>query len=233
MSSAQIIRRLNSKTWWKLIKGIVKTQDSTDNIPTLETEDNCIVDDEDKAQAFNRFFINHSTIDDENMELPNERNITNWNILDSIEISEEDVHDQLINLDITKALGPDSISPKLLKKAAKPLSKILQYIFNLSLKTSIFPAIWKKANVVPLYKKGDKSDINNYRPVSLLSVVAKVFERIIYKYVFMINLYHYVSITDEGILFSRLCHLKMNKVTFMISCMVLYMDHLPDIDTLK
>ena len=125
-----------------------------------------------------------STLDNSDGDLPEQRNITNHNLLNTIDITQEDVLDQLKNLDTNKALGPDGISPKLLKKAAKPISKILQYIFNLSIKTSKFPSAWKKANVVPIHKKGDKSVIDNYRPVSLLSVVAKVFERIVFKYVY-------------------------------------------------
>ena len=69
---------------------------------------------------------------------------------------------------------------------AAPLRKLSAtiHIFNMSLGTSTFPSAWKKANVVPIHKKGDKSDLNNYRPVSLISAVCKVFERIIFKYVY-------------------------------------------------
>ena len=174
----------NSKLWWRLTKNILKADNKSDSIPTLETDEKCIDNDEDKAEAFNEFFLRMSTLDNSDGDLPEERNIINHNSLDTIDITEEDVLDQLKNLDTNKALGPDGISPRLLKIAAKPISKILQYIFNLSIKTSKFPSAWKKANVVPIHKKGDKSVIDNYRPVSLLSVVAKVFERIVFKYVY-------------------------------------------------
>ena len=63
----------------------------------------------------------------------------------------------------------------------------LLHIFNLSIRHSIFPTIWKTAHVTPLYKDGDHSDINNYRPISVLSIPSKVFEGInhnrIYDYV--------------------------------------------------
>ena len=172
------------KLWWKLVKGIMKSNDKNESIPILEVEGQHIDKDEDKAQAFNDFFLGLAKTDDSNATLPDGRNLTNDNILQSIVITEKDVLDQLQILDTNKANGPDDISPKLLKKAARPLSKILQYIFNLSLQSSTFPEEWKKANVIPVYKKGDKSNINNYRPVSLLSTVAKVFERIVFKYVY-------------------------------------------------
>jgi hypothetical protein len=54
-------------------------------------------------------------------------------------------------------------------------------LFNLSLSKSEFPTQWKIASVLPLFKKGDKSLISNYRPISLLSAVGKVFERIVFK----------------------------------------------------
>ena len=62
----------------------------------------------------------------------------------------------------------------------KSLVKPLCNIFNLSLHSGIFPSQWKKGNVVPVYKKGDKSIAKNYRPVSLLPVFSKLFEKCIY-----------------------------------------------------
>ena len=64
----------------------------------------------------------------------------------------------------------------------------LTKLLNLSLSTSKFPDMWKLANVIPLYKKGERSEINNYRPVSLLSCVSKIMERAVFKY-----LYNYIK----------------------------------------
>ena len=57
-------------------------------------------------------------------------------------------------------------------------------LFNKSLRDNIFPDIWKRANVSPIFKKGDPHLCNNYRPVSLLSVVGKCFEKCVFKYLF-------------------------------------------------
>ena len=57
-------------------------------------------------------------------------------------------------------------------------------IFNLSLSTKIFPSEWKLANVIPCFKKDDKNLLSNYRPISLLSIMSKVFERCVYKHLF-------------------------------------------------
>ena len=62
--------------------------------------------------------------------------------------------------------------------------QLLQRVFNLSLNQAKFPLIWKSANVTPIHKNDSKSDISNYQPISILSVVGKVFEKIVFKYVY-------------------------------------------------
>jgi len=85
----------------------------------------------------------------------------------------------LKNLDTNKAVGPDNISPFFLKKCAVELATPLATAFNCCLKEKTWPRIWKHAHVVPVHKKCSKSDPKNYRPISLLSILSKVFERII------------------------------------------------------
>ncbi len=72
-----------------------------------------------------------------------------------------------------KARGPDEISNWILSECAEELCKPLQIIFQSSIEQGKLPDIWKKANIVPLYKKGNRIPLN-YRPVSLTSVICKV-----------------------------------------------------------
>ena len=85
----------------------------------------------------------------------------------------------LNNLNTQKSVGPDKVHPKVLKKCAKSLSFPLSLIFEKSFVTGSIPKLWSCANVVPLFKKGNKLDQTNYRPVSLTSIVCKIMERII------------------------------------------------------
>ena len=83
-----------------------------------------------------------------------------------------------------KAAGSDSVNNRLLKETAHSLSSPLSDLFNYSLSSGIVPSRWKEANVTPIYKKNDPSDVSNYRPISLLSSICKVLEKIIHKHVF-------------------------------------------------
>ena len=77
-------------------------------------------------------------------------------------------------------MGNDGISPKLLKQCALSLYQPLHYLFSLSLSQSYLPLEWCTHLIKPIFKSGDKYSVRNYRPISLLSVVSKVLERLVY-----------------------------------------------------
>jgi len=78
------------------------------------------------------------------------------------------------------AAGLDKISARLIRECADLICIPILDIFSQSISQGIFPDDWKCANVTPLFKQGDRDDLNNYRPISVISVIAKVFERIVY-----------------------------------------------------
>ena len=80
----------------------------------------------------------------------------------------------------SKAAGPDKINAKLVKDSAEVICSTLTKIFNRSLQQDIFPEELKTAFVSPIYKNGDKSDCSNYRPISILSTIAKILEKTVY-----------------------------------------------------
>jgi len=87
---------------------------------------------------------------------------------------------ELDNLNTTEATGADNIHIKFLKMSSSTIAPLLTYIhvFNCSGKQQIFPIAFKLAKVTPIYKKGEKSNKNNYRPISVLPVLSLIFEKI-------------------------------------------------------
>ena len=86
----------------------------------------------------------------------------------------------IVTLDSSKVCVPDCIPVVILKNCKPELSYILAELFNMCLKESCFPDCWKVSLVVPVFKNvGERSTAKNYRPVSLLSVVSKVFEKLV------------------------------------------------------
>lgn len=175
----------NSKTYYNLTKQLVGPFKDNSLPPMLSEGNNLIVSDIEKASAFNAFFAKASALDDSEALLPqNCEPYIGISTLSEIKVTEQDVKDQLHILDANKSYGHDNISPVFLKQSKNSLVKPLTLLFNSSLSKSVFPHNWKLANVLPLYKKGSKNLLNNYRPVSLLCSLGKILERIVFKYVF-------------------------------------------------
>ena len=103
-----------------------------------------------------------------------------------IQLTERAVYNSVMNLDSTKATGPDNIPAIFLKNCAYSLSESLTSLFNLSLRTRTVPSQWKMANVVLIYKKGPSSKVNNYWPVSLLSIFSKCLEKCVHNKIYCI-----------------------------------------------
>ena len=104
----------------------------------------------------------------------------------------EEVESYIKILQNSKSIGPSSLPTKLFKKFSKALSQPLCKLINLSFSTGVFPEILKTAQVIPVYKKESKSDFNNYRPISLLSNISKIFEKMMH-----IRLYNFLDASKE------------------------------------
>ena len=85
----------------------------------------------------------------------------------------------LKKLDVKKSTGPDGLSASFLKQVAEEIAVPLTYLYNKSLSTGSFPEGWKKSNVTPVHKGGSTDDPGNYRPISVVPIVAKILEKII------------------------------------------------------
>ena len=100
------------------------------------------------------------------------------------EIDEEDVLHMLCHLNMRKSTGVDGISARMLKMAAPAISESLTRLFNISLETGQIPSLWKEANVTPVPKGGNNLLVKDYRPISILPVVSKIYESIVHKQLF-------------------------------------------------
>ena len=133
----------------------------------------------DKAKLLAGNFSLNSNIDDSGISLPVFHSRTNLK-LHNISVTPKMVRKVVMNLDLSKKFGPDCISVVVLKNCEPKLSYILAEVFNKCLKESCFPDCWKISSVVPVFKNvGERSTAKNYCPVSLLSVVSKVFENLV------------------------------------------------------
>ena len=99
--------------------------------------------------------------------------------MESTTVSSTDVLKRLLKLDANKSPGPDNIHPRLLKETAEVIAEPLTRIFQTSLISRELPADWKVANITPVFKKGDRTKSENYRPISLTSAVVKILECIV------------------------------------------------------
>ena len=100
--------------------------------------------------------------------------------LSTIECTQEEIEKLLSTYRLQTATGPDGISSKMLRSMAESISPHLTALFNLSLRLGIVADDWKMSNVTPIHKGGEVSAAANYRPISLLSLVSKVLERVIH-----------------------------------------------------
>lgn len=101
--------------------------------------------------------------------------------IESIEINLSEIEKLLKSLDLSKAAGPDDLPAILITKCATELSIPLAILFHRSIKEGVVPRKWKSAFISPIHKSGPKDRVENYRPISKLCLVAKVFERIVYR----------------------------------------------------
>lgn len=104
----------------------------------------------------------------------------NADMISNIHFSMDAIVSALKSLDVTKGAGPDGIPPIFFKLTRDTICLPLYVLFNQSISEGKLPSIWKSANVVPVHKSGSRHDVQNYRPISLLSTLPKVLERLVH-----------------------------------------------------
>lgn len=186
-----------TKKFWSY----VKSKSNSHSIPELvHLNDTFRSDPAEQADLFNTHFYNQFS-DPSLYNIEINHNIDHMFQLD---FSHSLIRNYLLKLNVNKAQGPDGIHAKLLKHCAVNIAYPLSKIFKLSYSTSCIPNEWKSANVVPVHKKGSRSNVENYRPISLTCLVMKTFEKII-RNELMLRCNHKLDDRQHGFLPSKSC----------------------------
>ena len=170
-----------SKTKGKQLHSYIRKQISTAvSIPTSLLKDNGLATSNPReiAEIFADSFLSFYTAEPED-PLPRINSTPSEVYIEDVTFHATDITTLLRNLDPNSAAGPDGIPPILLKECANEITPTLTKIFRHSLDTGTIPTVCEKANITPIFKKGNKQDPNNYRPISITSVVCKILERLV------------------------------------------------------
>ncbi|KAK4831897.1 hypothetical protein QYF61_020044 [Mycteria americana] len=169
----------NKKYFFKYISSKRRAKENLQ--PLVDRGGNTLIKDEEKAAVLNAFFASvfKSRANCSLGTQPPESEDGDGDQNGAPIIQGEMASDLLHHLDTHKSMGPDEIHPRVLKELADVLTKPLSILYQQSWLNGEVPADWRLANVTPIYKKGRKEDLGNYRPVSLTSVPGKLMEQII------------------------------------------------------
>ena len=177
----------NIKNTWKGVNSIISSSKSKSNSPnSIIINKQIITDKETISNSFNEYFSSIATklreaMPKSNIDFNKYLGASNPNSLFLSPVTPKEIEDEISLLDNNKSSGINSISPIILKKLKPKISIPLSSLFNLSFETGIFPEILKYAKIIPVYKlKGSILDVQNYRPISLLSNIDKLFEKIMH-----------------------------------------------------
>ena len=171
---------LGSKEWFSLVSDLYKGTHEKGIHAELNSNGKTAKTNQEKADMLNSYFVGISNIEGHADQPDGELEMETDCVSDSVTLSREDVVNVLKNLKANKASGPDEIGNRILKYTATSTSIYLQKLFNYCLNSERMPTEWKYAKVSPIFKKGDRTKPENYRPVSLLSCVGKSLERCIH-----------------------------------------------------
>jgi hypothetical protein len=188
----------NPKRFWGLVSN--KARSSKQGIPDdIHYDNNHATEPLKQAELFNTYFF--SQFNGSQFVLPTIQPFVNNNLC-NINVNVNDVYKVLIKLNVNKAQGADGIPTIIYRNLASTLAPSMTMLFNLSLLSGTVPDEWKWANVVPIFKKGAKNDVTNYRPISLLPVIGKILEKCIHDQIYSV-LVNDININQHGFMHHR------------------------------
>ena len=164
------------KRFWGYIRSMKR---DSSGIPTLRKDESLVSDSKEKAEILAHQY--ESVFTEEDLTHIPDKGTSPFSDMSNITITVAGVAKLLSKLNPKKAVGPDGIPTRILRENADVLAPALTHIFQQSLATGEVPKDWRSANVAAIFKKGDKHQASNYRPVSLTSLSCKLLEHIVFK----------------------------------------------------
>ena len=199
--------RKSKRTFEKKLAGNIKNK--IDKVGPLENiSGNIISDGFQMAEVLNEYFSSVFTTEDiSSLPVPFTKFEGNKSEhLGQLFVTPETIAKKIKKMKDNKSPGVDGIPPKLLKEIVDQINTPLAKVFNLSLEEGIVPSEWKEANIMSLFKKGSRNKPENYRPVSLTSVVCKLLETLIRDHMVEFLVKHKLITTSQhGFLKARSC----------------------------
>ena len=177
----------NIKSDPKSFFNYVKSKQKSNNFPSsMHFRDRVGSNPEEISNLFADFFESvYTTFSEHDRDRDYFSKLPEPHITTSLQIlSTNEIRVALEGIDGSKGPGPDGIPPSIVKNLSNELTEPLHWLYNLSLKTGKFPTEWKKSFLIPIYKSGRKSDIENYRGVAIISCIPKLFEAIVNEKIF-------------------------------------------------
>ena len=180
----------NIKNTWKGIKSILTIKNTSSDFPKcLSSNGSTFTNQVEISNIFNNYFASIAektkvSINYSHKHFSDFLKDKNENSFFLSPTSKYEMQNIISPLNSNKSVGPNSIPTRILKLLKNDISTQLADIFNISFSTGVFPTILKVAKVVPVHKKDSKLDFSNYRPVSLLSNIEKILERLIYNIIY-------------------------------------------------
>ena len=195
----------NLRETWKGIKSLINICDPRNNSPTCISHNNAtITDPVIISNTFNDFFTSiasklQSSIHYSHTDFKKYLKTPNLHSIFISPTESTEISLLISNLNNKKASGPNSIPTSILQLLNKDISIILSKLFNLSFSSGIFPNILKLSSVIPIHKKGSKTLCNNYRPISLISNISKLIEKLMYSRLYsFLNIYNCLNNLQFG-----------------------------------
>ena len=186
-----------SNIFWSAVNRLVDNKKNT-NIPPLLENDVFVSSFPEKAKIFNEYFAKQCIPLQNDSTLPffSKRTMSS---LANVDVSHKNISSIINRLNANKAHGHDDISVHMLKFVSDEVSVPLKIIFDKCIAEGIFPSVWKKANVQPVHKKNSRQEKTNYRPISLLPICSKIFEKILFDSIYSyLHSNHLLSKNQSG-----------------------------------